>query len=77
MAVTRIKETIKQLMTPSYRQAAAVSGTGTDVKQKTIIRDQVTIRGAVMFRKASDFLDGELDNLMSSLAICSDERIVW
>ena len=36
---------------------------------------EVTIRGAVMFRKASDFLDGELDNLMSSLAICSDECI--
>eukprot|EP00435_Cladocopium_sp_Y103_P031285 s1043_g7.t3 len=68
MEVSRqIKETIKKLMTPSYREAAAVSGTGTDVKQKSIIRDQVTVRGVVMFRKASDFLDGELDNLMRCL----------
>ncbi|CAK9043648.1 unnamed protein product [Durusdinium trenchii] len=68
MEVSRqIKETIKQLMTPSYGEAASVSGTGTDVRQKAIIRNQVTERGVSMFRKASDFLGGELDKLLSCL----------
>ena len=38
----RIKETIKNLMTPSYKTAAAQSGQGMDVRQKQVIRTQAT-----------------------------------
>ncbi|CAJ1399357.1 unnamed protein product [Effrenium voratum] len=63
----QIKDTLKQLMIPSYNQAANVSGTGTDVRQKQIIRDQVTGKGATMFKSACSFLGDELSELLAAL----------
>eukprot|EP00434_Breviolum_minutum_P032940 symbB.v1.2.029141.t1/scaffold3160.1/size62170/1 len=71
----QIKETIKNLMTPSYKTAAAQSGQGMDVRQKQVIRTQVTENGPKMFKKASDFLEDELDKLMSCLDQSLEEMV--
>ena len=60
----RIKDNIKTLMGDSYREAEGQRGTGMDIRQKQVIREQVQSRGTAMFREASAFLKGELDRLL-------------
>ncbi|CAE7266046.1 PUB50, partial [Symbiodinium sp. CCMP2592] len=63
----QIKETIQGLMRPSYKQAAGMSGGGTDVRQKQVIYTQVKERGGSMFQRACAFLQEELSQLLASL----------
>lgn len=63
----QIKENIKGLMSESYARAEGERGPGMDARQKQVIHHQVAHRGPDMFRKASDFLTGELDGLLGHL----------
>mmetsp|Transcript_10179 Transcript_10179/g.27670 ORF Transcript_10179/g.27670 Transcript_10179/m.27670 type:complete len:550 (-) Transcript_10179:392-2041(-) len=63
----QIKENIRDLMSESYARAEGERGPGMDVRQKQVIHDQVSHNGPDMFRKASDFLTGELDGLLEHL----------
>lgn len=61
-------------MHDSYQRAAGQSGTGMDVRQKAIIREQVTMNGSKMFKEASSFINGELDRLLQSVDGGLEER---
>ena len=62
-----IKDKIRELMDSSYREAEQASGQGMDLRQKAIIKGQVQNHGLRMFRRASELLNDELEELLATL----------